>query len=250
MKSRTASKNILRIASAMVLLAVLSSCSVNSFRAPEKSEGTSTVGTSTVDAFVTETSEPAPTPIPTYAPGTELYGMLSVTGEVVVEPKYEYLDLFSEEGLARFEDHGLWGFLNAHGEELIPAQYEDANNFSEGLAAVKVDGRYGFIDMTGEMVIEPQYEGVEDGFRYGRCVITLNDLLGLIDLDGKVIVEPKYSSIAFPCRDYIMVMEGEDRYGVIDRDGNVVLDLQNRAVGNVDENGYIFFLVDKSDNEC
>jgi len=113
-----------------------------------------------------------------------------------------------------------------------------------------VDGRYGFIDTTGEMVIEPQFEGVEYGFRYGRCVITLNDLQGLIDLDGKVIVEPKYSSIAFPCRDYIMVMEGEDRYGVIDQDGNVVLDMQNRVVGNVDENGYIIFLIEKHDDEC
>lgn len=112
----------------------------------ESSEHTSPSSISGAMTIVTST----PTPTPTYSPGTELYGILSVKGEVVIEPKYEYLDLFSGEGLARFEDHGLWGYVNEQGVEVIPAQYEDANNFSEGLAAVKVDGMWGFIDEFGE----------------------------------------------------------------------------------------------------
>lgn len=59
-KAATYANTILRIAATMVLIAVLSSCSAGCFRAPEKSEATSTVGTSAVNASVTETSELVP----------------------------------------------------------------------------------------------------------------------------------------------------------------------------------------------
>jgi hypothetical protein len=220
----------------MVLLAVLSSCLAGCFRAQEKSETTSAVGTSTVNVSVTETSESAPTPIPTYAPGTELYGMLSVTGEVVVEPKYEYLDLFSEEGLARFEDHGLWGFVNTDGEEVIPAKYEDANNFSEGLAAVKVDGLWGFIDTTGEMVIEPQFERVEDGFRQARCAYEVNGKKGIIDRNGDVVLDPLYESIDLYSHDYFIA----DQRLILDRDGKVIEETEFSNIYANTDSGFYF----------
>ena len=116
--------------------------------------------------------------------------MLSVTGDVVIEPQYNYLGLFTQENLARFQDYetGLWGYINESGEEVILAQYEDAQDFSEGLAAVKVDGLYGFINVSGEMVIEPQFEGVGSEFAYERCVIQSGGMQGVIDQTGVSIV--------------------------------------------------------------
>lgn len=190
------------------------------------------------------------TPIPTYAPGTELYGMLSVTGEVIIEPKYEYLDLFSGEGLARFEDHGLWGYVNDQGVEAIPARYEDASNFSEGLAAIKIDDLWGFIDESGAIVIEPQFEEIPEGFMYGRCVVQEGSLQGFINTEGNFIIEPQYAAITISCNEYFIVMDGEDQYGVIDRDGNIVLDLQEREIGNLHDSGYVFFSVEPRVDEC
>lgn len=212
----------------------------------ESSEHTSPSSISGAMTIVTST----PTPTPTYSPGTELYGILSVKGEVVIEPKYEYLDLFSGEGLARFEDHGLWGYVNEQGVEVIPAQYEDANNFSEGLAAVKVDGMWGFIDEFGEKVIEPQFEEIPDGFMYGRCVVQDGSLKGLINTKGNFIIEPQYAAITISCNEYFIVMDEEDQYGVIDRDGKIVLDLQERVIGSLNENGYIFFPMEPRRDEC
>lgn len=217
MKNCSSMNSILRIASTMLLLAVLSLCPAGCFREKERYESTSVTGTSTVGTNTMETSEPAPTPVPTYAPGTELYGMLSVTGEVVIEPKYEYLDLFTDGGLARFCDHGRWGFVNTTGVEVVPAQYEDAGNFSEGLAAVKVGGLWGFIDETGKMVIEPQFEGVEGGFLYERCIFQSGLLQGVLDKTGKVIVEPLYESIDLYSYEYFIT---EHRV-ILDREGKV-----------------------------
>ena len=224
----------------MVLIAVLSSCSAGCFRAKEKSEATSTAGTSTVVASVTETSEPAPMPIPTYAPGTELYGMLSVTGEVVVEPKYEQLYLFTKDGLARFCDHRRWGFVNTDGEEVIPAQYEEANNFSEGLAAVKVDGLWGFIDTTGEMVIEPQVTGVQEGFKYSRCVIYDNQNVGVIDREGKMVIPCDYTEIELTCENYFIARGANSKHSIVDNSGKVLIDRTSAGVFAVTNNGYFF----------
>jgi len=202
------------------------------------------IPTSLVSTTPTPTQTPTTTPIPTYAPGTDLYGMLSVTGNIVIEPQYEYLDLFSDEGFARFEDHGLWGFVNEQGEEVIPAQYEYANNFSEGLAAVKMDGLYGFIDTTGEMVIAPKYEGVEGGFKFGRCVIVSGTLKGLIDTGGNVIVEPAYLSILQTSSEYFIVTDLTSSYGtlygIIDRDGTIVVDFQEQEIYMVTDKGNYF----------
>jgi hypothetical protein len=92
-------------------------------------DDSSAIVTTTAGSESTLVPALTPSSVPTYAPGTELFGMLSVTGKVVIEPKYENLDLFSEEGLARFEDHGLWGFVNEQGKEVIPAQYEVVKSF-------------------------------------------------------------------------------------------------------------------------
>ena len=146
----------------LCLLTLLAcSCSKNT----DKTEATEETESSTSGSEVptpTATPKSIPTPTVRYTPGDDLYGMLSVTGDVVIEPQYNYLGLFTQENLARFQDYetGLWGYINESGEEVIPAQYEDAQDFSEGLAAVEIDGLYGFIDVSGEMVIAPQFEGV------------------------------------------------------------------------------------------
>lgn len=210
-------------------------------------EGSLTSTPTSTSVISESTTQPTPTPIPTYAPGTELYGMLSVTGEVVIEPQYEYLDLFSEEGLARFKDHGLWGFVDERGIEVIEAQYEYALSFSDGLAAVEVDGLYGFVDTTGEMVIEPQYLGVGDGFHYGRCTFTENEMQGLIDKNGDVILDAKYKSIILKCENYFIIKNMQNEFGIIDRDGTLIVDCQYTEIYFVTDSG--FYFVPGSENE-
>lgn len=226
---------IRRMMTALFLLIV--TARISSCTAKDLPTDSSTAGTTLATVL---TTSPTPTPVPTYAPGTELYGMLSVTGEVVIEPKYEYLDLFSDEGLARFKDHGLWGFVNENGEVVIPAQYEDANNFSEGLAAVKVDGLYGFIDKSGKMMIEPQFEEVTDGFIFDRCVIQKGSKQGIIDQTGMIIVEPQYRSIDLYCENYSIVQFEDKTYGIIDRLGKIMAEGYDAWIYAVTDTGYFF----------
>lgn len=59
-------------------------------------------------------------------------------------------------------DNGRYGFKNAKGKTVIPANYGYAQAFQEGLAAVKdIDtGRWGFIDKRGTLAIPYRYTKV------------------------------------------------------------------------------------------
>jgi hypothetical protein len=76
--------------------------------------------------------------------------------ERVVTP-LEQRENFSD-GLALFQRHNKWGYVDSTGQMAIKARYIWADRFSENLACVKKDFKKGYIDTQGKMVIEPQFE--------------------------------------------------------------------------------------------
>ena len=52
---------------------------------------------------------------------------------------------------------GLWGFINLSGEVVLETKYDDVNSFSLNYAPVCEDGKWGYIDISGNEVIEPKY---------------------------------------------------------------------------------------------
>lgn len=116
------------------------------------------------------------------------FGYMSVEGEIVIEPVYEYANPFSE-GLACVSDGKMYGFINVDGEFAIPMQYEILESdyirkipsfrepdalielegmnlsaffrnisFNDGLCSVREGDKFGFIDKSGEFVIPPQFD--------------------------------------------------------------------------------------------
>lgn len=85
---------------------------------------------------------------------------------------------------------GKYGFINIHGQFVIPPSFTAARAFSEGLAAVYVGGesylesfngsqyiehergKWGYIDRTGAIVIPPQF-GSAAPFSEGLALVTL-----------------------------------------------------------------------------
>ena len=104
---------------------------------------------------------------------TEKYGVIDIDGNLIVDYIYDDISEYKN-GYAIVEkevnDEELLGFINKEGKEVIPLQYEDAENFFEGLAAIKINDKWGYIDENGKIIIEPQYK-LADGFSNGFAVV-------------------------------------------------------------------------------
>ena len=153
-------------------------------------------------------AEKQPHPFRVWNAADEEYycGYIDNDGNVVIPPKYEIAEDFSE-GLACVAEHGWgkgYGFINTSGEVII--SLKDGvmvyGSFHEGLCLVSVDGKCGFIDRRGAMVIPPQFDGA-DGFDHGVAPVRVgereaNGNWGFIDHTGKFIVPPKYRLAEWP----------------------------------------------------
>ena len=172
--------------------------------------------------------------------GIARWGMVDRSGRWVIEPRFEALNNFSDgvalgrtpenpqiyevvdmqgrtvfsterdlenfsEGLAVFINRdGLRGFVDKTGAVVIPAQFFEAEAFSDGLARVSVldeqgDGgdQYGFIDQTGKVVIPLQYTSIQKAFQEGLVEAQPNDsqLWGYLDKTGEWAISPQFTAV-------------------------------------------------------
>lgn len=80
------------------------------------------------------------------------YGYVDYHGNVVIPFVYEEVMGFSE-GLCAVKKEGKWGYINREGNVVIPFEYEYAADFSDGLAIVRIEHRYyEYITQNGDSV--------------------------------------------------------------------------------------------------
>ena len=104
------------------------------------------------------------------------YGFkLKSTGEIVISPKYDNVESFSEE-LARVRFDWKFGFVDKTGKEIVPLKYDFVWYFREGLANVKLNGKWGYVDRDGIEVITLKYDDAET-FYNGRAKVRGGGLL-------------------------------------------------------------------------
>jgi hypothetical protein len=82
------------------------------------------------------------------------------------------------------------GYIDTTGQIVINPRFEEADSFSEGLARVRIGGKSGFIDKTGKIVINPQYV-YADRFSEGLAVAATSDKTFYIDKTGRIAIDPK-----------------------------------------------------------
>ena len=134
---------------------------------------------------------------------------------------------FEGDTIGIFEKDGKYGYYHSKKKEIvIPAEYEDAQRFSEGLAGVMKEGHMGFINLKGETVIGFDFLYKEDKrdksvFQYGYCaVLNAEGKFGVIDHTGKWVITPEYED-ATVCKDYAIVKVKDSFNMQIDYSGHI-----------------------------
>ncbi|MDA8020703.1 MAG: WG repeat-containing protein [Thermoanaerobaculia bacterium] len=184
------------------------------------------------------------------------YSVLNTEGDVTVPPGYDMLGNQYWDGRLRAQrkhegqrqlgggslQDWRWGFLDRDGNEVIPLEYSEVDDFSEGLAATanwqqpsgsSGAGRFGFVDADGREILPFRWDWAfpfEDGLavvKDGRGL----QAYGLIDRTGSLLVPMIWSSANPVGAGRVCVGDEDDRYGLVDRAGNLVVEPSFTRIG-------------------
>lgn len=121
------------------------------------------------------------------------YGYIDKTGEIVIEPQFNYAGQFHE-GVARVQDNETkkWGIIDKNGNAVIPLEYDSDSNLHEPsdgliLAYDKPNGYWGYFDTKGNLAIPFQYAYAND-FHAGYAKVKLGKKETFIDKTGRDIL--------------------------------------------------------------
>ena len=125
----------------------------------------------------------------------ETFGFINLDGDFVIEPQFQQCRSFNE-GLAGVCRDNRWGYVDHHGNTIIPFVFEGptATVFRGGLAGVRIDGICGYVDYQGRFVVKPQYEDVKP-FCEGLAPVKRLGKWGLVDFEGRQVVDCKFDEL-------------------------------------------------------
>ena len=94
------------------------------------------------------------------------------------------------EGFARVQKDGKWGYINTKGEQIVECQFDEVCDFHEGFAAVLKYGKCGYINTKGEQIVERQFDSVRN-FNKGFALVKKGGKWGRINTKGYFVIFDK-----------------------------------------------------------
>gem|GEM_PF-3259320 len=134
-------------------------------------------------------------------------GLARANGTILHKPYYDEIRLIYNDGLKNPSPlftaviNGKAGLLNAKGQQLLPAEYDDINycqrcDISQRLMIITKHGKKGLTTTTGKMLLEPVFKDIFSLSSNGPIVMSVESakgwLYGLIDSTGRTLIEASY----------------------------------------------------------
>lgn len=130
---------------------------------------------------------------------------------------------FDENTLLPVQRDGLWGFVNAAGELVIPCEWEGYRYANAGKIAVQKDGLWGCLDLAGNMLIAPEWDELSV-WSDGSYRVFRGDECALLNAEGEMVTElGAYSYVGYNIDGMLMVISHDDKIGKLNTDGSVAI---------------------------
>ncbi len=183
-----------------------------------------TLGMRVATVRYTEVGLPAKGVIPVFQGA--LMGFIDYDGEVVLEPTYEKDGTADSyrfyNGRMKVKKNGKYGFVNEKAEEVIPCEFDEANDFHNSLSAVKKDGLWGYINYNNEQVVPFGYKKVYPFSNGMAAVINESDSIGFVNEYGLIAIPFEYDNVGTPSfqKNGLCKIRKDGTWIFIDKDGN------------------------------
>lgn len=148
------------------------------------------------------------------------YGVIDVTGKVVVPIEYDYVGRMNEDVIIVMKD-GKYGCFDKTGNIVVPVEHEEIREYVGGMARIRMIGRFGFIDTKGNILVAPFSDEVEN-FAEGCTVVTIKNKVGMVTFDGDWIVSPMFDT-GGSLSGGLAWMGSKGLFGYIDKSGEFVI---------------------------
>lgn len=175
--------------------------------------------------------------------GSEFWGYMDNTGNMIIPPKFKHNFPFNETGFAAVKDGATEkaGFINLKGEMLktdpadfmlISGMVKDAQGFSCGLSPVRIGELWGFMNTEGKMAIAAKYDKVE-AFESCFAVVRLGKQQYILTPDGKetAIKDPNIVDVKGFEGGLSPFKQKDKMHGFMDGEQNIVIPAQFLSVG-------------------
>jgi serine/threonine protein kinase len=167
------------------------------------------------------------------------YGFINRQGNWVIQPMYDSLRTFDEQGFCEAELNGKWGVMNRQGNWVIQPMYDSLMTFDkQGFCEAELNGKWGVMNRQGNWVIQPMYDSLMTFDEQGFCTAQLNGKWGVINRQGNWVIQPMYDYLFSFDEQGFCEAELNEKCGFINRQGNWVIQPMYDSLGTFDEQGF------------
>lgn len=123
------------------------------------------------------------------------YGLVNTEGKVILPCKYDKIEVDEKEMTATAWKKNKYVLIDLLSEEgVIPGKFDSTWSFYNGMAKVKQDGCVGYINRHGDIVVPCVYQDAYYKTFGDNFIVKKNNHWGIVKADGEIVKGFKYDS--------------------------------------------------------
>ncbi|MDW7694411.1 WG repeat-containing protein [Flammeovirgaceae bacterium SG7u.111] len=124
------------------------------------------------------------------------WGAIDSTGNVILQPKYEHMGAFNNQGLAVVKLDKKYGVVDSDGKQVLDPAFDNIRFTKNKIAIVANNGKWGLANLTDSIISPTNFDLIQEEAD-GYFKVFKDSLLGISDLTGSLICPAIFAEINF-----------------------------------------------------